>query len=248
MSHAPATAVPAESDWLCEGCGYVLNGLPAGRRCPECGKLISESDTTLRLPPLWEQPAAGSAIKRLLVTTGQVLFQPTRFYRSLATRGSRRKSLWFAHIHWLTASVLFGLAGWAHFDLMMGWGPAARLGAFLPWPVFIGLVWGTWVMLIVLTLVAARLTTWEATFRGLRLPLGVVRRGLDYHAAHYLPVALLAAATVIGYRLWLGHNPVRLIQWGTAYLYTRCGEVIICAVYLFKTYWIGMRNMMYASR
>lgn len=248
MSRALATTVPAESDWLCEGCGYVLNGLPAEGRCPECGKLTSESDPTLRLPPVWEQPAAGSAIKRLLVTTEQVLFQPTRFYRSLATRGTSHKSLWFAQMHFLIASLLFGLAGWAHIDLLMGWGPAARLGAFLPWPVFIGLAWGTWVMLIVLTLVAARLTTWEATYRGLRLPLGVVRRGMDYHAAHYLPVALLAAFTVIGYRWWLMRDPGHSARWGAAYLYTLCGEVIVCAGYLFKTYWIGMRNMMYASR
>ena len=34
----------------------------------------------------------------------------------------------------------------------------------------------------------------------------------------------------------------------TTYLYVICAEVILAAVYLFKTYWIGMRNMMYANR
>ena len=27
-----------------------------------------------------------------------------------------------------------------------------------------------------------------------------------------------------------------------------CGEVVLGAVYLFQTYWIGMRNIMYANR
>lgn len=248
MSRAPATTVPAESDWLCEGCGYVLNGLPPGGRWPECGKPTSESAAALRAPPVWEQSAAGPVLKRLVITTGKVLFRPTAFYRSLATRGSSRQSAWFARLHWLAASLLLGIAAWAHFDLLLGWGPPARLGAFIPWPAFVGLAAATWIMLVVLTLLAARLTTWEATYRGLRLPLGVVRRGLHYHAAHYLPVALLAAFTVIGYRWWLMHNPMQSARWGAAYLYTLCGEVIACAIYLFKTYWIGMRNMMYASR
>jgi hypothetical protein len=32
------------------------------------------------------------------------------------------------------------------------------------------------------------------------------------------------------------------------YLYVLCGEVVLGAFYLFKTYWIGMRNIMYANR
>ena len=35
---------------------------------------------------------------------------------------------------------------------------------------------------------------------------------------------------------------------GTKYLYVLCGEVIVAAFYLFETYWIAMRNMMYANR
>ena len=33
----------------------------------------------------------------------------------------------------------------------------------------------------------------------------------------------------------------------TTYLYALCGEVVVGALYLFRTYWIGMRNMMYAN-
>ncbi len=70
-----------------------------------------------------------------------------------------------------------------------------------------------------------------------------------YHAAHYLPVALLAAATVIPYHImvtikgaWSANATMDL------YVYGLCAEVIISAGYLFYTYWIGMRNMMYANR
>ena len=67
---------------------------------------------------------------------------------------------------------------------------------------------------------------------GIGCPVNVVLRGLDYHAAHYLPVATIAAATVIGYRIALGHSPL-LVIWGTTYLYTLCVEVVIAALYLF---------------
>ena len=32
------------------------------------------------------------------------------------------------------------------------------------------------------------------------------------------------------------------------YFYGLCGVVVLAAVYLFNTYWIGMRSMMYANR
>jgi hypothetical protein len=97
------------------------------------------------------------------------------------------------------------------------------------------------------TWLAARLTTWEATYRGIRLPVAVVLRGMYYHTAHYVPVAVVAFATVSGY--WL-LNRARVLDLTTAstYLYVLCAQVIACAAYLFHTYWIGMRNMMYANR
>jgi hypothetical protein len=97
------------------------------------------------------------------------------------------------------------------------------------------------------TWAAARLTAWEAAYRGIRLPLDVVRRGMAYHSAHYFPVALLTLMTTSGYSALL-----RLGVWTEqtlpTYMYVLCAEVIIFAAYLFQTYWIGMRNMMYANR
>jgi len=247
MTHAAITNVPAESDWLCEGCGYTLNGLPPGGNCPECGKPTSESAANLRSLPLWEQEDTGSVPHRFLVTTFDVIFHTNRFYRSFATRDSRDRSVRFAQIHWGISSILLAVAAWVHMDWFLGMSRTLRMGAYFPWYAMLPLALMTFIFLIMTTRVAARLTTWEATYRGYRLPVNVVLRGLDYHAAHYLPVAIIAAGTVVGYRIALGHSPL-LVTWGTTYLYTLCVEVVIAALYLFRTYWIGMRNMMYASR
>jgi hypothetical protein len=94
---------------------------------------------------------------------------------------------------------------------------------------------------------AARLTAWEAAYRGYRLPHGVVLRALYYHAAHFLPVALVALITCGGYNLIQRSGDLQMTT-GSTYVYVLCGEVIVAAGYLFNTYWIGMRNLMYANR
>jgi hypothetical protein len=244
MTHAAITNVPAESDWLCEGCGYTLNGLPSGGNCPECGKPTAESAGALRSLPSWEQLDTGSAVHRFLTTTYDVIFHTNRFYRSFATRGSRAKSTRFAQIHWGISSILFAVAAWVHMDWFLGMSRTLKMGTYVPWYMTIPLALAAFTFLLMTTRLAARLTTWEATYRGYRLPVNVVLRGLDYHAAHYLPVAIVAWVTVIGYRVALGHSPL-LVTWGTTYLYTLCVEVVVAALYLFRT---AMRNMMYASR
>src|SRR6266478_8084352 len=111
------TSTPAESDLLCEGCGYMLNGLPAGALCPECAKPAAESAPNLRQSASWEQvSSAGDIVRGVISTTLAVLFAPTAFYRTLATRQTRKRSRQFAGVHWVIVSLLFGIAAYYHFN------------------------------------------------------------------------------------------------------------------------------------
>jgi hypothetical protein len=230
------TAVPATSDLLCARCGYVLSGLPADSRCPECGTLIAESDPSLRGLPEWERRPS---LRAFLRTTAAVIFTPTKFFRTLATHSGRRTSQWFAAIHWLIAALLFGFAAEEHLEyseIRTGFWhslvfPAVTAAAFLA---LAGINW-----------MASWLTNWEGTYRGLRLPIAAVRRTMDYHAAHYPPVAAIAAVTLYVFTTLSDAN--RLNNHEMVYFYVLSGEVIVAAVYLFQQYWIAMRNVMYAN-
>ncbi len=243
-----AVIVPRETDLLCEKCGYILNGLPDGANCPECGVPTSESlADTLRRPAAWEDPSnPRGMIGRFLTTTVAVLFHPTRFHRTLVTRGDTDAARRFARGHWILAALFLGTAATAHatwYWAFIGHRWTDRLAL----PIWIGSILFIVVTLSMTTWLAARLTHWEATYRGLRMPLIAVRRGMYYHAAHYLPVAATAMITVLGFRLLLTRG-ILGAENVTTYLYILSGEVVVAAGYLFNTYWIGMRNMMYANR
>ena len=229
MSRA-AVSIPDEKAMLCEGCGYTLDGLPDHSVCPECGKPIGESSPNLRDTSAWEKR------EQWLRTTYAVLFQPTQFFRTLATRGDVWPAWRFAMSHWIIASIIFAAAADTHRRLVgITW--------HIPPPAYMVLPLIFWLT----TRFAARLTHWEATYRGLRMPLSVVLRAMYFHSAHYLPVALLALLTVLTYR-WMLARQIVGADSIVLYLYVLCGEVVLSAVYLFKTYWISMRNIMYANR
>ena len=242
MTHV-ATVVPAETDLLCESCGYTLNGLPSDANCPECGRPLLESAHSKRRLPAWEQDRN---LWNFLATSAEVTFRPTQFYKTLATRRQIEPARQFATVHWIITSALFAAAAYGHLHwyLETGWTWIGLRRA--NWYQAGGLFVLTFAVLRVVTYIAARLTNWEASYRGLRLPLNVVLRGMYYHAAHYLPVAAGAAITVYGYQ-WLSHRMLVPPESVTTYLYVLCAEVIVFAAFLFHTYWIGMRNMMYAN-
>jgi hypothetical protein len=232
-----ATFLPAETYLLCERCGYILNGLPPGGNCPECGTPIEQS-TTGRILPLWEQRDTGrSDFVRFVVTSRQIIFHPGRFFRTTTSRGDLAPAQQFARFHWFIAALLFASAAWIHWKIVFRFGidpPRAKLLA----PLFIG-AFGA---ILFTTHLAARLTAWEAAYRGYRLPHPVVLRAMYYHAAHCFPVALLVFLTIGGYALRLIPCPI------LAYLAILGAQVVGFALYLFATYWIAMRNLMYANR
>ena len=250
-----APRVPDASDVLCERCGYVLNGLPEGARCPECGKPVAESVGDGRVPTAWDRSGPGGTGRaaEFIRTTVEVIRRPAAFYRTLAVRAPVASARSFARLNWWAAAGLFGVAGathsmwyWAQFSAMrMPHYSPALIGTWVGFA--LGLTILTYLALDGITRLAGRLTHWEGTYRGYRLPYEIVLRGLYYHSPHYLPVAAVTATTVVGYQVLAAVHPIAL-EWAVRYLYVLGGEVVLGAVYLFQTYWIGMRNMMYANR
>ena len=160
-----------------------------------------------------------------------------------------RRSARFAAAHQFICSILFAIAAYTH--AAWAWAglrssrPTAdeqRLAIIL----IILFTAGTFATFIAVSWIAVRLTTWEAAYRGLRLPRDVVTRAMHYHAAHYLPVALITLATILGYQLLRQINPMIELH-GNWYLYILCAEVILAAAYLFFSYWAGMKNLMFAN-
>jgi hypothetical protein len=240
-----ATVVPDETDLLCEGCGYTLNCLPQTGNCPECGKPISES---VGIHRSFSEFESHPSLATLIDTTLRVLLHPRGFYSELATRSNTDAALRFTHFHRLLASVLFALAAAGHLLWIL---QTLRITGVAPLIVFaVAAIVGIpllYLLLSGLTRLAAWLSAIEARYWGMRLPLPVVRRGMQFHTANYLPVAMLAAALVWGYRLLL-ETGILSRRFDDIYLYTLCGAVIVSAMYLFRSYWIAMRSMMYANR
>lgn len=242
-----ATVVPAETDLLCEGCGYTLNGLPTDGNCPECGKPIEQSIGTHRLASPYE---AAPSPRTFLQTTFQVLVYPKQFYAHLSTRSDLASAARFARRHLKIASLLFGLAAAGHLIWVLQLTfprylnehlLAIELVSVLVFPLL------TFIMLHLITRLAAWLSAVEARYWGMRLPHAVVKRGMQFHTANYLPVGLAAASVVWGYRIGPIVGFIRH-RFDDIYLYTLCGLVILSAGYLFRAYWIAMRAMMFANR
>ena len=245
-------SVPAETDILCEHCGYGLNGLPTDGRCPECGEPIADSTVEDgRAMSPWES-GEGSASQRFIRTTRQVIFSPANFFRHLQTRPPRDLSPSFAsRQHWLS-SILFGLTGAIHaeimglfdFDFLNTSVVTHWLFVILSIPVLVVLVR---LSLRVITSLASALTRVEGGYWGYRMPGPAVRRVMNFHTAQLLPVSLLALCTVATYSV-LRRTDVLNGLYDVRYLVLLSIEVLIGAGYLFRTYWIAMKNIMYANR
>jgi hypothetical protein len=250
-----APEVPNDSDLLCEDCGYILNGLPDDGRCPECGKPVAEStaDNPRRSPP---------AKIFFLWTAWHVLFRPTQFYQTLVTRGSVKPARNFAWIFYFLTTGLTLMALGKHIQWMEGTNQLTALNKWLYRDLDADTRWRTilafmivyaalpivlFVAIEFVTRLAAKLTAWEAAYRGLRMPYVAVLRALYFHAVHYVPAILFLYMTIYGYQLALQHGWLSP-DTGVLYLYTLSGEVILAAIYLFVTYWIAMKNIMYANR
>jgi hypothetical protein len=211
--------VPAERELLCEGCGYILGGLPESGNCPECGRPIVQSrGDHRRLSRFEATPLVGALLRTALAA----LLRPGWFFRTLATRpADARAAAWFARCHRAFAAALLSVAccglvmidrrfpRWLN-DTVGAAGPDAfRIDLYvvrLHWgdePVVFGLLLLPvlaiiYVLIALGTAVAVRVIAWLGTERGVRLQPDVARRTLGFHSVHLAPAAFLVAATVGG--------------------------------------------------
>lgn len=233
--------VPAESALLCSKCGYTLDGLPSDGRCPECGTAISETTGVRRVPPAWETVGG---LKGWLFTTLGLLRRPIGYWASFQSRptdaAQYRRAQRFAAWHAALAGLLFAVAITYHARLI---GIRFGNGIWLPLLAFVVVIvtalGGKWL--------ASHLTAFESRQRGLRLPQPVVWRVLAYQSAALLPFALLAAATVGGARLLVEYQPIVFAKNLHVYIGILAAEAIVGGAYLFWTYWMAMRGVMYAN-
>jgi hypothetical protein len=248
MPHV-APVPPAETDILCEKCGYTLNGLPETSNCPECGEPIATStvDDGRMLSPYEVAPSARSYWQ----TSSSILFTPKRFYRRLVSRRQTLESWRYTRLNMRIAASLFGLAAVGHAIFILNMQNSSSSVGWKHAPAWLAI--GVVFAFIVYALLAAvqRLAAWlsaiEAKYWGMRLPLETVQRAMQFHSFNYVAVALAATILVWGFRLTLLLG-WQVSYWATTYLYTLSALVILGAIYLFQMYWIAMRNMMYANR
>lgn len=244
--------VPADTDILCERCGYTLNNLPDTGNCPECGEPIvhslSQDGRSLSLYELDPRP------RTFWQTTFQVIFGTKRFYRTLKGREETGLARRFASRHRWLASILFACCATGHglwMTEVMGFRNAGfekgLISGLIGLFVFFLLIVVAHLLLTYITRLAQWLTAIEARYWGIRLPHQVVKRAMLFHSANYLPVAAVAAATITTYQL-LRVSRIVSSFYDTWYIYGLCGLVVLCAGYLFQTYWIGMKNLMYSNR
>lgn len=247
----PQRAIPpAESDVLCESCGYILNGLDPSLQpvCPECGTSVAESlDPARRRPAPIEE---GWSARTFWQTTWRAIVGKRRFYSTLLTRTDTPAAIRFGRVHRFAAAAAFGVAATFH----LAWF-AEMLGLVNRWSWIDGL----WIVLAGVVLIAASLpllyyvtrlasflTTAESRFWGLRLPGRVVHRAMNFHAANYLPVAAAALIVTVGYRLLLATGIVSFAT-GVAYLVTLSVLIVLSAVWLFESYVVAMRRIRLAN-
>jgi hypothetical protein len=243
------TQPPAETDLLCEACGYILNGLQAEQgNCPECGTPTRDSvEPGRRLESPIELQWSSAAF---WATTARVLFQKRRFFRETRSRGDHPNVVRFGNVHRLLSGILLGMAGGVHSmwmaetQLWVRRWDATSLSILAVVTIVLALL--AYITLALVTRLATWLTSKEGAFWGMRLPGAVVTRAMSFHAANYLPVALLALFITGGYRIAL------MMGWtdaasGVPYLVSLCILVIAAAFWLFESYVIAMRRIRLAN-
>jgi hypothetical protein len=248
MTMFEPAATPAESDLLCESCGYILNGLPAESNCPECGVPIGPSvDPDHRSPAPVDIEWNSRAFWQ---TTRQILFQKKRFFRTTKSRSRTSGMFRFGRKHRFVASALFALAAMGHVQFLLSVIPVPidrQALLILLMPAFCLILFGiTWLTLELTTMAAIWLASKESLYWGMRLPQAVVTRAMQFHAANYLPVSIVAGLITWGYQFLLAIEATTLLT-ATWYLGVLSSAVVVCAIWLFVGFVQAMRQIRFAN-
>jgi hypothetical protein len=252
MSLSDRPAVPADTDLLCEACGYILNGLPDHSKCPECGEAIARSVLPdVRKPSPIEVEWSDATFRS---TTWAILFRKRSFFSTTYTRGQSASVDRFGRRHRTISAVLFTLALLGHGLFMFkvrGPGPIPARSLMLPVVLLMPLAAIAVGVIVFVVLdqtgrLAAYLTSKESRFWGMRLPADAIGRAMQFHSANYLPVGILFILITWGYHLLLFFEFVTLVT-ATTYLLTLCVAVVLSAVWLFESFVIAMRRIRFAN-
>lgn len=122
---------PKPDDFLCEHCGYVLNGLRRRDACPECGKPISESHPEARVGSPWQRGASLG----VLHNTSAFIRRPWRMYGQVRVDEKSARRLEAENIAWagtLLALLMGFRAVTAALEASPGIGTTILVGVLAP--------------------------------------------------------------------------------------------------------------------
>ncbi len=167
------------------------------------------------------------------------------FYRTLALHDDARRSKWFA-VLFLAFAALFGTKTIVYhymatliLSVPPPWLPPVWALMFLVPPVLFAAWYGVLELVIYLTAT-------EGRYWGLRMPRGIVRRAIHYWTPHATAASIVLSCVPLTYLIMLAISP-QAGMYMAEYLYVLSTAVVLAAIYLFKTYWIAMKAIMYGN-
>ena len=132
-SHDPAWPL------LCEGCGYVIEGLPRNNVCPECGRSIESSLPEARIGTIWQR-ADNPGWREASQTMRAMLWKPRATFDSALIDDHRSwdllawcamdasllsvlpvVSLWVSALLSRSAELMMGAIFFTTFFVVVGW-------------------------------------------------------------------------------------------------------------------------------
>ncbi len=191
---------------LCEDCGYILTGLAAADRCPECGSPVRYSLPSCRRPPAFAQ-AGSSRLARIpafLCTFGDALVDPG-FYERLPVRDGYPAARRFAIAVCLLGVPVMAAGYFAVYFLLSVQGVGFNLDSAAAFTM--GWVGVTVPMFLIMSLIGVLGTGFG--YRRLQ-PFAII---LFYHSARLLLVAILTVivlACVTGLELQYYRGSIHL--------------------------------------